>query len=210
MASTPKINRRQVYLKLLSFLTILFLLIALTQIKLPQKALATGFVPLPEEYRNAVSVESVNGAVQTLLNDEHGDVEQLKTEYEEVKTTEGTILRPSAVNTIGCSTDFVNNLKIDFTITHTMLEPVKGTVKIEISNYQTGFVYDTKLLLLDFVPREPITKVIKFSIITPQPDTEFLIRITFPTAEELAYTKPETKQVSLLEYLLYQIGITPH
>jgi len=210
MGSAQKTNRRQVHLKLVSFLVVLFLLITLTQIKLPQQALAASFVPLPEEYRNSVTIESVNGAIQTLLSDEHGDVEQLKTEYEEVKTTEGTILRPSAVNTIGCSTDFANNLKINFTITHTILEPVKGTVKIEISNYRTGFVYDTKLLLLNFAPREPINKAVKFSIITSEPDTEFFIKITFPTAEELAYKEPDTKQVSLLEYLLYQSGITPH
>jgi hypothetical protein len=211
MKSVHKANNRQVYFKLVSFIAVLFLLIGLTQIKLPQKALAVGFVPVPAEYRDSVSIDTINGAIQAILAvDEHGDVGQLMTEYETWKTTEGAIFRPSAVNTIGCSTEFINNLQINFTITHTILEPVRGTVKIEISNYKSGFVYDTKLLLLDFVPRKPINKVVKFSIVTAEPDTEFFIKITFPTAEELAYKEPDTKQVSLLEYLLYQSGITPH
>ncbi|MEM3510206.1 MAG: hypothetical protein QW282_00020 [Nitrososphaerales archaeon] len=204
-------KNKQTYLKISSFIAVLLLLAALTQIRLPQKALAEGFVPLPDEYRDAVTVETINGAVQAILAvDEHGDVGQLMSEYEMWKISEGAVLRPSAVNTQGCSSEYINNLQINFTITHTILERVVGTVKVEICNYETGFVYDSRLLLVNFIPREPVNKIMKFSVVTLESNTAFLIKITFPTAEELAYEEPKTRQVSLLEYMLYQIGITPH
>lgn len=207
-----RVKRKRTYLKLISFIAVLLLLTSLSQIKLPQEALATGFVPIPDEYRGLVSLETVNRVAAAILAaDEHGDVGQLMTEYEAWKVSEGIVITPSTVNTQGCATAYINNLELNFTLTHSMFEHVRGTVKVEVCNYDTGFIYAAKLLSVDFLPGQKANRVVKFSIVTPDPTTAFLIKITFPTAEELAYNKSGEEQVSLLEYITSTFfGLTPH
>lgn len=190
------------------FVILLILLIALTKVKIPYQAQATGFVPLPDMYRDHVSVDFVGGAVQTIFTvAEHGETEEFKTQYTTWKVTDGVAIQPQTSNVQGCSSEYTNRLDVNFTISNSLTQPTRGTVKVAVYDYNTRTLLSSRQMVLDFKPDGPTSGVAKFSILSFTYDPTFLVKVTFPTADELTYVPAQVEYLSPIQYVLVLLGL---
>jgi|YelNatPaOPRAMG01_1025707.scaffolds.fasta_scaffold36112_3 hypothetical protein len=191
-----------------AFVALLVLAVVLSKYMVTFDLPAMGYVPLSDSAREKVSVDFVNGAVSTILSsDEHGDVEQFKTEYTQWKVTNGVIVQPQTSNVQGCSTEYVNNLEVNFSISNQLTFPERGTVNVTVFDNRNGAKLATKLFIMDFKPGTMTSGVAKFTIFSNEFDPLFLVKVTFPTSDELSFTPATSRQVPLLEYVLMKLGI---
>lgn len=203
-----KEKRAKHFAKPVIFLALLVVLIALTKVKIPYEAQATGFVPLPDKYRDNVSVDFVGGAVQTIFStDEHGDTENFKTQYTTWKVTDGVAIQPQTSNVQACSTEYTNNLDVNFTISNNLIQPTRGTVRVAVYDYKTRQLLSSRLFLSNFEPTKATSGVAKFNILSVTYDPTFLVKVTLPTADELTYVPAEVKYLSPIQYVLVLLGL---
>lgn len=201
-------KRVERFAKPVIFVALVLLLIALTKIKIPYEAQATGLVPLPDQYRDNLSVDSVGGAVATILSyDEHGDTEQFKALYKSWKVSDGVAIQAQMVNIQACSTSYTNNLDVNFTISNNLVKPTRGTVEVAVYDYNSRTLLSSRFMVLNFEPGKAASGVAKFSILTVIFDAIFLVKVTFPTANQLSYIPSEVKYLSPIQYVLVLLGL---
>lgn len=195
------------FAKLVIFVTLLLLVVALTKVEIPYQVQAAGLIPLPDKYMDAVSIDFIGGAVSTIFSSgEHGEEEQFKTDYQMWKVTDGVALQPQTSNVQGCTTEYTNNMVVNFTISNSLMEPTVGTVRVAVYDYESRTLLSNRYLVLNFEPRNATYGTAKFSILSFVFDPIFLVQVTFPTSDELVYLPAEVKQLSPLEYVLVLLG----
>lgn len=115
-------------------------------------------------------------------------------------------MQPQSVGLLGCTTDFWSNLDVYFTISNSLTQPTCGTVQVSIYGYYSGTLLSSRLMVLDF-NNETTSAVAKFSFQSGSYDPLYVVKVTFPTAAELAYVPAELKYLSPIEYALVLLGV---
>jgi hypothetical protein len=190
------------------FIVLIVVLIALTKIKIPYQTEAAGYVPLPDQDRDKVSVDFVGGAVQTIFAaDDHGDTQEFKTQYKTWKVTEGVAIQPETSNVQGCSSEYTNNLNVNFTISNSLIQSTRGTVEVAVYDYQTRNLLEKQLMTLDFKPNQDASGLARFNILSFTFDPTFLVKVSFPSPAELSYVHAQVKYLPLIQYVLVLLGL---
>lgn len=195
--------------KFIVFLGMILLLLFLTQVKVPM-AMTAELLPLPEKYKDYVSIDDINGIPQGVFYDDgHGDIEQLPVEYKvmQMPNMEGIVLRASGIDVAGCASTYTHKFEVEVTIANNLPEPTKATLKVVVSDVNEKVTYETKLLPIELIPREKATVDLKFSISAIASDIAYYIRVYIPTSEDLGSNPNAVKYISLLESLFINLGI---
>jgi|GEM_PF-2166301 len=196
-------ERRQLYV----ILVVALLMTFFAEYTVPFEFSARGYVPLGDALRDKVSLSSINGVVQTIFDDQHGDVDQFMQEYTVSRTGEGILIQPLRSNVQGCSTDYTNYLVVNFTIFNELPRPQKATLNVSVYDTANGQLAASKLIVANLEPKQESSYEAKFYIISTEYDPIFLVKVTFPTADQLAYVPSTTNEIPLFQYLLIQLGL---
>jgi hypothetical protein len=192
-----------------AFLTVVALLFFFSQVSVTY-TMTRVFYPLPDTARSRVMVTSINGASMTAPGNslsEDGSTEAEPITFQTSNLTNNEALMQSdAAQVEGCNTEFRYDVNISFTAANELIEETKGTANVTVYNNDSGSFLASQLLALDFKPGAPTTATVSFNLATPEADPIFLVRVTFPTYDQLGAVRT-TMHLRLFEYLLLKGGL---
>jgi hypothetical protein len=196
------------FAKLEAFLAIVILLVLLSKITVSYELTPAHPPALPSYALGHVTVTSMNGESQMQTPSE-GDPSppSYPLASSQVNSTANEVLMTSMATQAGCDTDFESTVQISFTISNTLSNDEGGTVNITVFDNGNGELLASQLVVLDFRSWVPVSGNATFNIVVPESNPVFLVRLTFPTAEELSPVRATTVQVPLFEYLLTKAGL---
>lgn len=145
------------------------------------------------------------GAVKTQITNIESYVQSVPDTFSNWNASAGVSITHTNVATTGCQSVFSDNIEVNFTVTNQLAAPVKGAINISVYNQRTGDLLDSKVLMLAYFPGNATYAYAKFSLVTQELQPTFLVKVNFPTGTDS--TTSSTKQVSLLEFLLMQVGV---
>jgi hypothetical protein len=190
-----------------AFLALVILLLLLSKVRVPYVLTPANPPPLPDYARNDLMVTAINGASEMETPVEGEEWEPYYPLVSSGNSTENEIIMTPQASAPGCATDFQSTIDINFTISNTLSQEEKGTVKVAVFDNGNGMLLASQLLVMDFQPYTPTSGAARFRIVTAQTNPVFLVKFTFPTADELGWVPAEVIYISLFEYLLAKVGI---
>jgi hypothetical protein len=195
-------------LKPAAFVAVIFLLVFLSRVSVAYTPLPKGAVALPDDVKDQVVVSSINGGVQTVYDfSTGGDTDAQLVGVETWSPSSNTLIVSPQVSTSGCQTEFKTSVAVSFTTLNQLSAEAKGAVNVTVFNNRDGIKLGTYIVPMDFKPGVAASGSAHFDLtVTDDSNPMFLVKITFPSAADLAngITK---EQVPLFEYLLYQAGV---
>jgi hypothetical protein len=193
--------------KLMSFVSILVLLLFLSKGTVAYTPLPKGAAPLSSDARSKIVITSINGALQSVSGEEAGGGEE--SELVGVDTwlsSNNSIVISPQPSSYGCETQFETAFFINFTTANQLSTEATGAVNVTVFDYANRLKLATDILTLNFKPSQPASGVANFNIIGADSNPTYLVTITFPTSTDLSGL-PQQK-VPVIEYLLYRAGIS--
>ena len=200
--------RRQDVVKLSVLIALVMVLTFFSDYKVTMSTIPSGFATLPDSVRDEVSVTSFNGQAKTAVTNIESYVMPVPDTFSTWDAETGITLAHTNVASSGCQSVFTDNIDVNLTVTNGLSEAARGAINISIYNQKTGDLLDSKVLMLSFMPGQAAYAAARFSLSTQEIQPIFLVKANFPEGQ--GTVSANTKQVSLLEFLLMQAGILQH
>jgi hypothetical protein len=192
-----------------AFLAVIALLLVFSQVTVTYTTTKT-YLPLPDTATGRIMVTAINGASMTApgnsLSEDGGTEAEPITFQTSNLTNNEALMQSDAAQVVGCNTEFRYNVNISFTTANALGEDTKGTANITVYNSNNGKLLGTQLVALNFKPGVPNTSTVPFNLASPEADPIFLVRISFPTGDQLGPVTT-TMHLRLFEYLLLRGGL---
>jgi hypothetical protein len=192
--------------KPMAFLTIIALLLVLSKTTVSYSPTPKGAVALSSDARDRVVVTSMNGGTM-LVPDPAADSDgtpQL-VGVDTWSPSSNTIMVSPHVSATGCGSLYQTSMDIAFTTANRLSVEQKGAMNVTVIDFNRNLTLATSIVTLDFKPGQAASGSASFNIHGSDPDPIYMVTVTFPTSADLSSGAPSEK-VSLIEYILYQVG----
>jgi hypothetical protein len=155
-------------------------------------------------------VKSINGIGQTVLGTSHSEDGNPSPEPVSFRTSNlsnvRTVMTMGPSEGAGCQSTFRETVEVTFTTVNELSVEVKGTANVTVQDTVTGVSFGSHLLPMDFKPGVAVSATTSFYVATPEVTPTLLVKIGFPSADELG-SASATVSVPLFEYLLVKAGL---
>ncbi|HVP23679.1 MAG TPA: hypothetical protein VMS77_07180 [Conexivisphaerales archaeon] len=194
--------------KPVAFVAVILLLFSLSRVTVAYTPMPKGATALPADMVDKVLITSINGGAQSVYDESTGgDTDAQIVGVQTWAPSSNTLVVSPQVSTSGCQTEFKTSVVVTFMTANRLSVEEKGSVNVSVFNNKNGQKLDTYIVPMDFKPGAPASGSAHFDLtVNDDGNPAFLVKITFPTASDLANGLP-LQQVSLFEFLLYKAGV---
>jgi hypothetical protein len=193
------------------FFLVVFLLLAFSKFTVPYRETPAGAVALPNEARDKVTIVTIAGMLQVSydqnLGEDTANVQTAQT-VETWNMSNGEVyMQPLQTESLGCENKYLSSLGVSIETSNQLAYEEWGTVNVSVLDSAGSLLYASQLLVLDFKPGAATSGAANFSITTTDDNPVFLVKVAFPTQQDLNSANATMAQVPLFEYLLMKLGI---
>ena len=199
------------YSKPACFLLVVILLVTFSKFTVPYREVPAGAVALPAQAEDKITIDNIGGMLQEGFDQQEGEasgnVDTAVTVATFNATADQVYMEPLETEALGCGSNYLSSLTVSVVTSNQLAYEEKGTVNVSVLDSAGEQLYASQLLVFDFKPGASTSGAANFSIETPESNPIFLVRVTFPTQEDLNSANVSVEHIPLFEYLLMELGI---
>ncbi|MGA1976209.1 MAG: hypothetical protein ABSG92_11310 [Conexivisphaerales archaeon] len=199
------------YSKPACFFLVVFLLLAFSEFTVSYREIPAGAVALPEQAKDKITIVTIGGMLQVSYNQQEGEASDNVNEAVTVATfnmsNDEVYMQPLETQALGCGNNYLSPLTVSVKTSNQLAYEEKGAVNVSVLDSAGEFLYASQILVLDFKPGAFTSGAANFSIETSESNPTFLVRVAFPTQEDLNAANVTVAHMPLFEYVLMKLGI---
>jgi len=196
------------------FLLVISLLLFFSEFTVAYTSFPTDAIALPQGARDKITIVAIAGMMQVSYNQQMGeDAANVQSPINVASwnmTDNQVFMQPLTTLSIGCENSYRSLLGVRVDTDNQLGSEERGMVNISVFDQTGKQLYDSKLLNMDFVPGSRASASANFSIVTLDANPVFLVRVSFPTDQDLTTASSALTHVTLFQYVLMKLGLTFH